>query len=140
MFMGLVPTLQGPCEAALAMQTAATINMTQCRISACHFHYPKHQFKLQSHLQESCSWLFPKLSVQEERVELSTQYCSFSSQLCSSKLQHQSGSKALPAETGKGQMAQWNRAQDPARAHELGAGPGRGAAVRCQLWHGGMDV
>lgn len=33
MFMGLVPTLQGPWEAALAIQTATTINTTQCRIS-----------------------------------------------------------------------------------------------------------
>lgn len=46
--------------------------------------------------------------IQEERVEvsleLSTQDCTFSSQLHSSRLQRQRGSKALPAKIGKGQM------------------------------------
>lgn len=44
--------------------------------------------------------MFPKVSIQEERVEvsleLSIHYCTFSSQLNSSKVY----SKALPAETG----------------------------------------
>lgn len=132
-FMRLVPTLQRPCEAALAIQTATTINMTQCRISACHLDYPSICLNYSLFCRSLVFLVFPQSEYQEERVEvsleLSTQCCIFGSQLHSSKLQHQSGSKALPTKTGKGRMVL--SAQDPVKAQELGAGPGRGAAVRC---------